>query len=172
MLIRKSKRKTVVASEDAKLNMTPMIDMTFLLVVFFMLTIDLSQKEFFPVDLPYAREGVEDKEDPKEVRRFIINLTSEGKVHFKNHEFELSHENPVQQDQAIIQLRTELSKLHQEGGPQLREPDGASKVPVLVHADHRSKWKYVQWIMQACAHPDIKIYKIQFAVKKPVEEGE
>ena len=51
-------------AEDAKMNMTPMIDMTFLLVVFFMLTIDLSSKEFIPVELPYATEGVEDKEDP------------------------------------------------------------------------------------------------------------
>ena len=43
--------------EDAKMNMTPMIDMTFLLVVFFMLTIDLTQKEFLPVELPFATPG-------------------------------------------------------------------------------------------------------------------
>ena len=54
--------------------------------------------------------------------------------------------------------------------PLLREPDGASKVPVMIHGDWGAKWKYVQWVMQACAHPDIKIYKLQFAVKKPVED--
>ena len=38
--------KVILDTEDAKMNMTPMIDMTFLLVVFFMITIDLTQKEY------------------------------------------------------------------------------------------------------------------------------
>ena len=49
----------------------------------------------------------------------------------------------------------------------LFEQDGSSKIPVMIHADWGAKWKYVQWIMQACADPAIKIYKLQFAVKKP-----
>lgn len=156
-------------TEDAKMNMTPMIDMTFLLVVFFMLTIDLSSKEFFPVELPYATEGIEDKPDPtNEIKRFVINLTRDGKIHFKQNEFDLASDDPGIQDDNIVALRTALRQLHSEGGGNiLREPDGASKVPVMIHADWGTKWKYVQWVMQACAHPDIKIYKLQFAVKKP-----
>lgn len=156
-------------SEDAKMNMTPMIDMTFLLVVFFMLTIDLSQKEYFPVDLPFATEGVEDKDDADEIRRFIINLAGDGKVYFKSREFNLASENPGEQDDAIQALQDALREVH-GNDPSLREPDGASKVPVMIHGDHAAKWKYVQWIMQACAHPDIKIYKLQFAVKRPPQE--
>ena len=157
-------------SEDAKLNMTPMIDITFLLVVFFMLTIDLSSKEFKPVELPYASEGAEDKEEPDEVKRFVINLDAKGEVSFKTYVFNLSSEDPGEADDAIIALKDALRRVHGKDAT-LIEPDGASKVPVMVHADWGAKWKYVQWIMQACADPAIKIYKIQFAVKKPHKKG-
>ena len=161
-------------AEDAKMNMTPMIDMTFLLVVFFMLTIDLSSKEFFPVELPYATEGVEDKTDETaEIKRFVINITRDGKIYFKDNEFDLASEDPGIQDDNIVALRTALRQIHEAGGGVImREKDGASKVPVMIHADWGTKWKYVQWVMQACAHPDIKIYKLQFAVKKPPTDDE
>ncbi len=41
---------------------------------------------------------------------------------------------------------------------------------VLVRGDRTAKWKYVQWVMQVCADPNIKIYKMHFAVEhKPKE---
>jgi len=159
----------IADTDEATMNMTPMIDMTFLLVVFFMLTIDLSTKEFYPVDLPHATEGVEDLEVEGEVKRFVINLAGDGKVYFKAYEFDLASEDPGEQDDAIQALQDALREVHGKDAT-LREKDGASKVPVMIHGDHAAKWKYVQWIMQACAHPDIKIYKLQFAVKKPVTE--
>ena len=160
-------KDVITDTEDAKLNMTPMIDITFLLVVFFMVTLDLSSKEFKPVELPYASEGMEDKEDPSaEVKRFVINLQADGTVYFKDYEFNLSSEDPGVADDAIMALKDALRRVHGKDAT-LIEPDGASKVPVMVHADWGAKWKYVQWIMQACADPAIKIYKIQFAVKKP-----
>jgi biopolymer transport protein ExbD len=158
--------RVMTKTDDAKLNMTPMIDITFLLVVFFMLTIDLSQKEFFPVELPFASEGAEDKEDAGDIRRFVINLAGDGHVYFKSYEFNLASEDPGEQDDAIQALQDALREVHGKD-PSLREKDGASKVPVMIHGDWAAKWKYVQWIMQACAHPDIKIYKLQFAVKRP-----
>ena len=166
------RRLDALQSEDAKMNMTPMIDMTFLLVVFFMLTIDLSQKEFIAVELPYARSGIED--DPKMQvegqNRFVINLQNDGKVIFKGEEFNLAAEDPVMADTAIQKLKAALRDFHQDRGVAAYEPDGASKIPVLVHADFRAKWKYVQWIMQVGADPSIKIYKVQFSVKHPPDE--
>jgi biopolymer transport protein ExbD len=163
----------IATSEDAKLNMTPMIDMTFLLVVFFMLTIDLSSKEYIPVELPFASEGVEDKEPPPgEVKRLVINLMGDGKVGFKGNWFDLASEDPRAQDTAIQSLKQVLLDLVREAGRDAREPDGASKIPVLVHADLNAKWQYVQWVMQACADQHVKIYKIHFAVRrKPGEEA-
>ena len=163
-------RDVIPDTEDAKLDMTPMIDITFLLVVFFMLTIDLSTKEFMEVELPFASEADLDKDDEtEEVKRFVINLDATGMVYFKGAEFNLSSEDPGIADDALMALKDNLRRM-QEGNALWIEPDGASKVPVMIHADWGAKWKYVQWIMQACADPAIKIYKIQFAVKKPITE--
>ncbi len=158
------------AVDETGLNMTPMIDITFNLVIFFMLTLDLSQKEFVEVDLPVATQGVED--DPRkvtdEIPRFVINLTADGNVQFKGNTYALSSANAADQDKALEDLRTYLRAL--VANPKWREADGASKVSVMVHGDRSAKWQYVQWIMQACANPTIKIYKIQFAIKHDVKD--
>jgi biopolymer transport protein ExbD len=157
------------AVDETTMNMTPMIDITFNLVIFFMLTLDLSQKEFMEVDLPVATQGVEDKEDPtQEVPRFAINLTADGKIQFKGNTYNVSSTNPVEQDQALTNLKTMLQNLTSRAD--WREPDGASKVSVMVHGDRSAKWQYVQWIMQVCANPAIKIYKIQFAIRHEIKE--
>jgi len=46
-------------------------------------------------------------------------------------------------------------------------PMQPSEVFALIRCDQDIRWREVQWVMQACAHPDVRIYKIQFATKKP-----
>jgi biopolymer transport protein ExbD len=153
-------------------NMTPMIDIVFNLVTFFMLTLDLSHKELAVLDLPRAHMGIEDK-DPStepgavksETTRFVINLQANGDIYFKGKSFALTDPDPAKQDQALENLRRELRELTRPA--KLREADGASKVMVLVRGDRTAKWKYIQWIMQVCADPTIKIYKIHFGVEHP-----
>ena len=161
------KKKAVVEGDESILNMTPMIDMTFLLVVFFMLTIDLTTKEFVPVELPFADKGVEDIEETQgETPRMVINLQADGTVVFKGTPYSLSSDSPQAQEAALAAIRSELVALTRD--PRFREPDSASMIPVLIHGDRGAKWQYVQWIMQVAAHPAIRIYKMQFAVKKPI----
>jgi biopolymer transport protein ExbD len=150
-------------SDDAKPNLTPMIDMTFLLVVFFMITIDLSQKEFQNVALPFAKNGVEDITDTEGPKRLVINLLASGDIVFKSYEGKLATGTPAEQADALVRLKDELALL--TSGVGTREEDGASKIPVMIHGDRSARWQYVQWIMQICADPRIAIYKIQFAVK-------
>ena len=163
------KKKKVVQGQDGKLDMTPMIDMTFLLVVFFMLTIDLTTKEFVPVELPFADQGVEDTNETQgDTPRMVINLEADGTVVFKGTSYSLSADTPQAQEAAIAAMRSELVALTRD--PKFREPDSSSTIAVLVHGDRAAKWQYVQWIMQVAAHPAIRIYKIQFAVKQPVRD--
>ena len=150
--------------DDAKPNLTPMIDMTFLLVVFFMITIDLSQKEFVAVNLPFAQKGVEDKEELyKEIPRMVVNLLPDGNIKFKGETYPLATGTPAQQVQSLRALRDALQLLTTK--PEWRESDGSSKCYVMIHGDRSARWQYVQWIMQICAEPTIAIYKVQFAVK-------
>lgn len=165
------KSKMVVDTDDSVLNMTPMIDITFLLVVFFMLTIDLSSKEFVPVELPYAYMGQEDDKGAQDQKRLVVNLQADGTIILKSQPYDLSGDggaNPQAQNAALKALRDQLRELVKD--PEYQEEDGSSSVPVLIHGDRGAQWQYVQWIMQVCAQPDVQIYKIQFAVKKPSEE--
>ncbi len=164
------KSKTAITGDDAALNMTPMIDMTFLLVVFFMLTIDLTSKEFVPVELPFAYKGIEDSPENSDetVPRLVINLEANGTITFKSQRFSLSSEDKVAQSNALKALTQELRLLTRD--PRYKEEDDSSMIPVMIHADRGAKWQYVQWIMQVCVDPGVQIYKLQFAVKKPVSE--
>ncbi|MFV1959526.1 MAG: ExbD/TolR family protein [Planctomycetota bacterium] len=160
--------------DEAKANMTPMIDMTFLLVVFFMLTIDLTTKEFVAVALPYAKKCVEDVTPPLDAPpRLVINLLPSGDIIFKGNTWPLGTGSREDKANALINLRQELQVL--TANPRWREEDRSSKVSVMIHGDRNARWQYVQWIMQICADPRIGIYKIQFAVKGPPpgeEEGQ
>ena len=165
-------------TDNTTLNMTPMIDIVFQLVQFFMLSVDLSHKDFAALTLPRALHGVEDK-DPRifntgEVR-YIVNLEENGNIYFKGQEWPLSTveeagkrphaATPADQETTLNQLKSALRDLVKD--PRQREPDGASKIHILIRGDRTSKWKYVQWVMQVCADPSIKIYKLEFAVEGP-----
>ena len=162
-------------TDEGKLNMTPMIDIVFNLVTFFMLTLDLSRKELAALDLPRANKGIEDKDpstqmakggDKTEHTRFVINLLANGNIMLKGEEYPLSAASPAEQHASLEKLKAKLRELTRD--PALKEKDGSSKVMVLVRGDRTTKWKYVQWVMQICAEQ--KIYKIHFGVEGPPKE--
>ena len=78
--------------------------------------------------------------------------------------FALGHENPVEQDRAIQAFLRVLKDVTSD--PLLREQDGTSQMRLLVRADGRARWQWVQWAMQAAAHPDVKIRRISFSVSR------
>ena len=61
--------------EDAKFSMAPMIDMVFLLLVFFMTASHLSSSTRMKMDIPTASHGVVPRDRPD---RWIVNITREG----------------------------------------------------------------------------------------------
>jgi biopolymer transport protein ExbD len=71
-----------------------------------------------------------------------------------------------EQAKSLASLKKELASLANKPG--LKNPDGSSKVMVLVRGDRSTKWQYVQWVMQICA--ELKIYKIHFAIEHPPKD--
>jgi|SRR5262245_16720978 len=165
-------------SQALGMNMTPMIDIVFNLVQFFMLTLDLSHKELAILDLPRANNGVEDKDPstdrtakPEDKHRFIINIEAKGTLYFKGQSWPLETNEagkpatPQEQTTTLENLRKALRALVDDRNIG-REPDtGASKAMLLVRGDRTAKWRYVQWIMQVCSDPQIKIFRMHFAVE-------
>ena len=148
--------------EGTEMNMTPMIDIVFQLIIFLMLANDLSRKEIEDLELPEAIHASEDKGD-KEKYRIIVNL--------------LKNEGDQLPTLKVKGMEMNLDTFKQFLRPEAdrnREPDGpkASELYVLVRADTHSRWQDVQWVMQACADPQIRVYKLQFATTKPPEPGQ
>ncbi|PCJ54770.1 MAG: hypothetical protein COA70_03500 [Planctomycetota bacterium] len=59
------------ADTEIEIDMTPMIDMTFLLIIFFIIVNDMSQKDLEDLKLPIAMEAGHD--DPPD-RRQVLNI--------------------------------------------------------------------------------------------------
>jgi biopolymer transport protein ExbD len=166
----------VAASDDTALNMTPMIDICFNLVIFFMLTLDLSSKEYEPLTLAFAGHGVEDKDDPADPiasRKLIVNVLPDGNIVLKGNKWNLASTDPKQQMDALRALQREMVIVTQDdglAGVKLREADQHSKIPLQIHGDRMANWRYVQWIIATASHHKVMMYKVYFSVKKPVEE--
>lgn len=152
---------------DMEMDMTPMIDVVFLLIIFFMIITDLTQQELEDVDLPTAEHAKPDQPDPEEWRP-IINVTYRGEMIIKK---------KVQYDPDIDQGKNKFAELRtwllQAAARMKKEPlsPGSSKMvpdePVLIRADMTTPFKYVQDIMEQCGDQAISIWKLQLAVSTP-----
>ncbi len=83
-------------------NLTPLIDIVFLLLIFFMLTSHFVREETINIELPHAETGNQlDVQDILE-----ITLTANGKYYYRNNEY------TVKQLEAVIstQLSQQQSK--------------------------------------------------------------
>ncbi|MHC4470807.1 MAG: ExbD/TolR family protein [Planctomycetota bacterium] len=149
---------------ELELNMTPMIDVVFNLLIFFMIVIDMTQKELELLTLPWSESAVEDKGDEEE-RRVIINV---------------SKSRSWDQDAAVeIRVKSELYDLdglkdlmfkHAETKRDMTHPMKPSEIFAMIRCDKDIRWREVQWVMQACADPEVRIYKLQFATEEPRED--
>lgn len=70
------------AQTDMDMDMTPMIDVVFLLIIFFMVITDLTQQDLEDVDLPVAAHAKPDTPDPNEWRP-ILNVIYDGEIIYK-----------------------------------------------------------------------------------------
>ena len=66
---------------NVSFNMTPMIDMVFLLIIFFLVSSNLVQQEsLIAVDLPTAKTSRMPKSSESGMRKVTINITSEDHI--------------------------------------------------------------------------------------------
>ncbi|MCP5541692.1 MAG: biopolymer transporter ExbD [Akkermansiaceae bacterium] len=71
-------RRRGIDSSEVSFQITPMIDMTFLLLIFFMVTTKLTDQQVnVPVKLPVAVSAV----PPGKIERDIVNIDGEGRYY-------------------------------------------------------------------------------------------
>lgn len=113
--------------EQARIQMTPMIDMTFLLLVFFMVTSKITQEQKkLEIKLPIAATA---KSPDDYSGRDIINIDAEGRLY--------TGDTPVD----LPQLRRYLKQRLIDYPP----------LKILVRADARTPAKQIKDVMKAAA---------------------
>jgi biopolymer transport protein ExbD len=139
---------------ETKLKMTSMIDIVFLLIIFFMCVTEMSKLEAEAVTLPEAKKARDDSDPPKD--RVVINVMRDGTYRVMRTTYSKSD------------LRNFLIK----EAIRTRGQDGLSTLAVKIRADADAAYKYVQRIMMFCMDPKARIWKISFGVaqKHEVEE--
>lgn len=126
------KFKIPLQGGDDEINMAPMIDMVFLLLIFFMVASHLTALERVPVLLPVADKATVPKEAGG---RQLISIRTEG----QNGAETKIYMNL--QDVDIKRFATEIARL-KAADPNLQ---------VYLRAGRDVKHKYIKEVMQACA---------------------
>jgi biopolymer transport protein ExbD len=124
--------------------MTPLIDVTFLLIIFAVLVSHFAQQEGRLLRLPKADQAQEKKEDLPQ--RLIVTIAKEGIALIKG--------NPYQLQELEEVFRQEL----------VNNPN----LSIQLRADGDMPYKIIQQIMQGCARAGI--WQISFAVDKKSDE--
>ena len=137
MRLRKIRRKF-----GSEINMTPMIDIIFQLVLFFMLVSQVTRVEAESMNLPEARRA--DTPDSPPVGQLVINVTRDKRYVVSGQ----SH--PLAGIEAI--LANEVAAR------------SAAQVSVLVRGDRDTPWESVARVLRACAAKGIGNVKVAVIV--------
>lgn len=122
--------------------MTPMIDVTFQLIIFFLVSSQLAQQEsLVELDLPAAESGDELKEDEVQ-RRFTVNVTRDGSMMVAGEALDEG------------QLGTRLAAQRAKN----------DKLEVRIRTDRQVGYGRVKPILKECLKNDV--WKVTFAVMK------
>ena len=174
-------KKGPAIQEDITPNLIPMIDIMFLLLLFFMLGADMGQRDLEEVTLPSADAIKEDKEVPgKEKDRLTINIhhqsSGEGQCAAYAAVPRQICRNPQHWKIGIrggdYTEADSLKKLLGEEADRYRDQAnkaGASDRRIMLRADTGAPYGYIQDVMNTCAA--VGIYQIECGAARRADGG-
>ena len=125
-------------------NMTPMIDVVFLLIIFFLVSSHLARQELeMELDLPGAQTG-EDTDPADTTRRIVVNVLPEGEI--------VVGGRPLDAEALGEMIAYEGRRRRAEGEP----------LEVRIRSDRQAPYRLVEPIMRACARAGV--WRVTFAV--------
>lgn len=134
--------KTPRYSSQRKLgiNMTPMIDVVFLLIIFFLVSSHLVRQEMqIELPLPIAKSGADDRLD--DAPRVTLNVKADGQILLAGREI------------PIERLAARLRELRDAEGDQLE---------VRIRTSREAAYTFVEPILTSCTQ--VGIWNVTFAV--------
>lgn len=165
-------KRTQSVQQELVMDMTPMIDCVFLLMIFFVLVIDLSQQTLEDLILPKAKYAVPDEKPPQ--NRPVVNIMQDGRVVVKKNDrydpkihgddFSPIHGLLTEFKDTIPGLEIESKTV---GGTKMNLIND----PLLIRADKWTEWHYVGKFMEACVFPPAAFWKIELALSEQDKEA-
>ena len=157
--------------EELDMDMTPMIDCVFLLMIFFVMVIDLSQQELEDLILPKADYADPDDQPPE--NRPIINITQNGTMIYKRNTYydpEVNGDNFDGIQDLLRRWKREIPDLDIEQQTIAGTQMTLINDPVLVRADKWTEWHYVGKFMEKCVFPEAAFWKLELALSEQDKE--
>jgi biopolymer transport protein ExbD len=130
-------------------NMTPMIDVVFLLIIFFLISSHLTkQEQQVKLALPIAKTGAH----PTQLTnpRLVINLLVDGRLVIQDEE--------IARDQLSVRIGASLQRL---------APKDRENFEVRIRCARETPYEFVQPILTGCVQQGI--WNVTFAVYSPEE---
>jgi biopolymer transport protein ExbD len=143
-------------SGEVNINMTPMIDMVFQLIIFFILTTTFVKAELARMDIPKPHEPWTPKKEKRDEPN-VIMLQAVSKADLPkdpdgwgdaSQAAELSHYQLGAREFSVQQVRTDMVEAIKERRDQAAEL-GYEEFKVQIRADRRLQTMYVQPLMEA-----------------------
>ena len=157
------------AETEMDMNMTPMIDVVFLLVIFFMLVSDLSQKDLEDLLLPRSDQATHDRPDPNRVRP-IVNIHQDGEFVVRRETlFNPSAEEPLPYRRLENYLVDTASRMDHEV---LEDGRSVPKEPILIRADEATPFHFLQTLLELCAEPGVDLWRVELAASETADQPE
>lgn len=146
------------SSGDVEFNMTPMIDCTFLLIIFFILSATVLSKALAELELhrPYESQADKNKDLNELPNRIIINVVSDAKDKKDRDSMESSMAKWYMINGEKIKIgnkRALIDKIRQ--GALAAQSDGFDEYYVEIRADHRVNFGAVQGVLKAAASASV-----------------
>ncbi len=155
--------------EDILMDMTPMIDVTFQLIIFFMLLMDMSTKDLEDLVLPKAETASPDKPNPAD-QRAVINITSDGRILVKRDPlYDPNNDDGYEKLKKFLMEKARLMPKARTDPANPNSPIAPDK-PVLIRADQATPFKHIQKVMELCGLQGIQIWKIELAAAEMKKE--
>jgi biopolymer transport protein ExbD len=148
--------------QKADVNMTPMIDCVFLMLLFFMLTSQMSSLDMESLALPYASEAQEPEKELYQDRQVVVNIKKDdakkGVVTVQGREYDKNKLTELMRQEAIAS--------GEENDPQFPKIK-IYKLRVLIRCDRDARYETVQWVFDACSKNGV--YKTIIAASPSTE---
>ncbi|MEY2829801.1 MAG: hypothetical protein RIQ33_1659 [Bacteroidota bacterium] len=157
-----------------RVDMTPMVDLGFLLVTFFMVTTTFSKPMVMELGMPDKNNPTKDNMKIKESRAITLILGKENRVFYytgtgqdaENTHIEVGYFNDGKKSirQALLRRKQEV-----ETNPNLSAKEKSDGMVVLIKPDEESNYKNVVDILDEMKICDIHIYAI-VDISKPEKD--